>query len=110
VARLTAAFWVAAYRARLAAEGIPVHILHKGDETAGAVAVKIATMDGRATLFTRHYGPSGERLWDALLDGAPEGEVDAAVARQRRADPDLWVIEVEDPRGRHGLDAPGLEG
>jgi len=109
MARLTAEFWVAAYRARLEMQGIPAHVLHRGDATAGAVAVKLATMDGRATLFTRNYGPSGERRWDALLAQAPEGEVDAAIARQRRADPDLWVIEVEDPKGRHGLDGPGLE-
>jgi hypothetical protein len=38
----------------------------------------------------------------------PEAEVDAAIARQRGFDPDLWVIEVEDRAGRHLLDEPGL--
>ena len=37
-----------------------------------------------------------------------EAEVDMAVAKQRSFDPDLWVIEVEDRRGRHLLDEPGL--
>jgi hypothetical protein len=110
MARLTAAFWVAAYRARLEAEGIPAHILHRGDETAGAVAVKLATMDGRASLFTRHYDAAGERVWTALVADGCEAEVDAVVARERRIDPDLWVVEIEDPRGRHLLDRPGLEG
>jgi hypothetical protein len=35
--------------------------------------------------------------------------VDEAVARQRRFDPDLWVIEVEDRAGRHLLGEEGLE-
>ncbi len=106
--RLTASLWVAAYLARLAQEGIYAHVAKKGDETAGAVAVKVARMDGRASFFTRVFGPEGERVWQARLEGAPEPEVDEALARQRRYDPDLWIIEVEDPRGRHLLDAPGL--
>ncbi len=42
-----------------------------------------------------------------LADGG-EAEVDAALARQRGFDPDLWVIEVEDRAGRHLLDEDGL--
>jgi hypothetical protein len=38
-----------------------------------------------------------------LAEGA-EAEMDAAIARQREFDPDLWVIEVEDRAGRHLLD------
>lgn len=106
--RLTASLWVAAYLARLAQEGIYAHVARKGDETAGAVAVKVARMDGRASFFTRAFGPDGDRVWQAQLEAAPEPEVDEALARQRRYDPDLWIIEVEDPRGRHLLDAPGL--
>ncbi|MEJ2001381.1 MAG: DUF1491 family protein, partial [Maritimibacter sp.] len=37
-----------------------------------------------------------------------EAEVDGAIARQRSFDPDLWVIEVEDARGRHLLEQSGL--
>jgi hypothetical protein len=46
-------------------------------------------------------------VWAPLAEGA-EAEVDAALARQRGFDPDLWVIEVEDRAGRHLLDEPGL--
>ena len=47
------------------------------------------------------------RVWTPLAEGA-EAEVEAAVGRQRRFDPDLWVIEVEDRQGRTLLDEPGL--
>ena len=106
--RLTSSIWVSAYLARLAQEGIYAHVAKKGDETAGAVAVKVAHMDGRASFFTRVFGPEGGRVWEAQIEGAPESQVDEALARQRRYDPDLWIIEIEDPRGRHLLDAPGL--
>lgn len=106
--RLTADFWIAAYLARLQQDGIYAHIAHKGDPTAGAIAVKLATMDGYASLFMRNYDGEGQRVWSRVMDGAAEREVDEYVARQRGYDRDLWVVEVEDPRGRHCLDDEGL--
>lgn len=108
MSRLAAGIWVGAYLARLQAEGIPVYVVARGDETAGAVLVKLATMDGAARAFHRVVDlMTGTRRWDVLAEG-PEADVDAAIARQRGFDPDLWVIEVEDARGRHLLDEPGL--
>lgn len=106
--RLTSDLWVAAYRQRLTLEGISCVISAKGDATAGAILVKLCTMDGRAVAYQRVMTIEGDRPWDVLSEG-PETEVDQALARQRSFDPDLWVIEVEDPHGRHMLDAPGLE-
>ena len=109
MARLATSIWVSAYLMRLSLEGIHAHVVRKGDATAGAVAIKVALMNGRAGFFTRGYGSDGTVSWQAQAEDAEESEVDAALARQRGYDPDLWVIEVEDPRGRHMLDAPGLE-
>ncbi|KIC17862.1 MULTISPECIES: DUF1491 family protein [unclassified Leisingera] len=107
--RLTARFWVDAYLARLRFQDIPAFITSHGDDTAGAVLVKLNTLDGQARAFHRTYDlMSGDRKWDALAEGA-ETDVDASINRQRSFDPDLWVIEVEDRQGRHLLDEPGLE-
>ena len=108
MSRLASGIWVGAYLARLQAEGIPVYVVARGDDTAGAVLVKLATLDGQARAFQRVADlMSGTRKWDVLAEG-PEPEVDATIRKQRGYDPDLWVIEVEDPRGRHMLDEPGL--
>lgn len=108
VARLTSDFWVRAYLARLRLADIPAYVVAHGDETGGAVLVKVATLDGAARLFQRSFDLiSGERAWMVLRDGA-ETEVDASIRRQREMDPDLWVIEVEDRAGRHLLEEPGL--
>jgi len=52
-ARLTAGLWVSAYLNRLRLAGIAAYVIAKGDATAGAVVVKVATMDGAARLFER---------------------------------------------------------
>ena len=102
--RLTAAFWVQAYLRRLALENIPAYILAHGDDTAGAVLVKLATLDGQARPFQRGFDlQTGDRVWQQLEQGTEE-QIDKALQRQLGFDPDLWVIEVEDRAGRHFLD------
>ncbi|MFP5508799.1 MAG: DUF1491 family protein [Alphaproteobacteria bacterium] len=106
--RLTADFWVSAYLARLRLADIPAFVVAHGDDSAGAVLVKLNTLDGRARVFQRSFDlTSGTRAWVVLAEGE-ETEVDAALRRQRDRDRDIWVIEVEDRQGRHLLDQPGL--
>lgn len=106
--RLTARFWVDAYLMRLRGADIPAFVVAHGDDTAGAVLVKLNTLDGHASLFHRGFDlDTGASIW-ALLHAGGEAEVDQAVTRQRGFDPDLWVIEVEDRVGRHMLDGEGL--
>ena len=108
MARLTARFWVDAYLTRLRLHDIPAFVVAHGDDTGGAVLVKLATLDGNAVVFHRSFDlQTGDRRWMELSRGT-EHDVDATVGRQRGFDPDLWVIEVEDRQGRHLLDEDGL--
>lgn len=88
---------------------IPAFITQKGDETAGAVLVKLNTLDGNGQLFQRSYDLDGNRVWVVLAEGA-DADLDAAANKQRQYDPDIWVIEVEDKQGRHLLGEEGLSG
>ncbi len=106
--RLTSEIWVAAYLTRCRLATIPAFVVQRGDGTAGAVLIKLNTLDGQARCFQRSFDlMSGERTWIELAEG-DEVEVDAALERQKSFDPDLWVIEVEDRDGRHLLEEPGL--
>lgn len=109
MARLATGVWVSAYLMRLSLEGIYAHVARKGDETAGAVAIKVATMNGRASFYSRGYGSDGVPGWHVQIDDVEEATVDDALARQQGYDPDLWIVEIEDPRGRHLLDDPALD-
>ena len=106
--RLTADFWVHAYLARLRLADIPAFVVAHGDDTGGAVLVKLNLLNGEAQCFQRVNRADGARIWAELARG-DEAKVDAAIARQRSFDSDIWVIEVEDRAGRHLLDEPGLD-
>ena len=107
--KLTAEIWVSAYLTRLRLIAIPAFVVQRGDSTAGAVLIKLNTLDGQACCYQRSFDlMTGDRKWMVLVEGA-EKVVDQSVAKQCSFDPDLWVIEVEDKQGRHLLDEPGLD-
>ena len=82
----------------------------RGDDGAGAVLVKLALLDGTARLYERGFDlESGAQVWRLRGAGA-ERDIDAALAKDRSRDRDLWVIEVEDRQGRSLLDEDGFAG
>ncbi|MGY6697531.1 MAG: DUF1491 family protein [Roseinatronobacter sp.] len=99
-ARLTSDVWVSAFLRRMQIDCIPVYVLARGDAAAGSVLVKLALMNGLAKVYSRIFDmEKNTHVWQVLIEGA-EADVDAAITRQRSRDPDMWVIEVEDARGR----------
>ncbi len=103
MARLKTGIWVQAQIRLCDAAMLPVAVLHRGDPDAGAVLVKLNRLDGTCVVFGQVASPGGGRAFDAATgpDPVPEADADAYVARQRRYDPDLWVLEVEDPSGEY---------
>jgi hypothetical protein len=108
---LTTEIWVSAHLRRCAIDGLGATMVKKGDPDAGAVLVKLylGRIEG-CRVMTRVTGPDGEPAWMPALGGGlvPEPEADAYIARQTGRDPDLWVIEVDDPKGRHPFDGKML--
>ena len=108
--RLKAGIWVSAYVRQLSGAAIPVAVIRRGDPDAGAIFVKVNTLDGYAQVLRPAAsglpGAETDRRWSKALPGLQcgEGEADAYLARQARFDSDMWVVEVEDRRGRHFLD------
>jgi hypothetical protein len=113
--RVKSEIWVRAYLRRCQAEGVPVVIVQRGDEAAGAIFICIDRLDGTVSL----YGPAPagltdsetERRWVSCFGSRPAGEAEANLylARQREFDPDLWIIDVEDKAGRHFLGDAAVE-
>lgn len=107
--RLTTEIWIAAYLTRLRLATIPAFIVQKGDRTAGAVLVKVNTLNGLACCYQRSFDlMSGDRRWVVLAEGK-EPQVDESIDKQKGFDPDIWVIEIETREGHHLLDEPGFE-
>ena len=70
-------------------------VLAKGDAEAGSVLVMLTERGANSTLYERVLQPGGAYAWAQVVDN--EDEVPQFVARRRRYDPDLWVLELDIP-------------
>lgn len=112
--RLKSAIRVAAQVRTAQGAGAFAVVVRHGDDDAGAVIVKVflGRSDQGEPRAIAHYESvldDGRRGWRVALGGpAAETDVDAWIARETAMDPDLWVVEIDDPEGRAFL--PGEAG
>jgi hypothetical protein len=104
---LSSDLWVAALIRRAEQGGAFAAVERKGDPRAGAVLVKLVNRrEGWTKLYSEALRGDGERVWMQPAGSRDEAELDAYVERSRRIDPDLWVVEIDDVKGRHFLTEP----
>jgi hypothetical protein len=76
-------------------EGGFAAVLHKGDPTSGAILLILTEKGANPRILERLLQPDGTYAWAQPIEN-PDG-VPAFVARRRRFDPDLWLIELDVP-------------
>ncbi|MEZ6001466.1 DUF1491 family protein [Hyphomonas sp.] len=104
--RLPTRLWIEALIRRAEVAGASGFIVQHGDDDRGDVLLKVARLDGTAAAYVPSMDMDGNRIFMNLAAqgvGPEEREVDDYVARARKRDSDLWVIEIEDREGRHFL-------
>jgi hypothetical protein len=99
--RIRSDIFVSALTRRVFSDGGYAAVVHKGSEASGAIFVRQRFRDGLETL----YGPApqamiGEgdrdiRLFEPRLMRSEPEAVEALIARERKFDSDLWLVEIE---------------
>lgn len=92
--------------------GLMATVARKGEPESGTILLKINRHALGCEVYSPVTDPTGAPAWMSAFPKGPanEPEADAYLARQAKYDPDLWVLEVEDPKGLFVLDAPILKG
>ena len=99
--RVTTDLWVSALLRRVFAAGGFAAVVKRGATEAGAVFVLSRGRLGEVAL----YGPAPQTSYDSakpddrfftLLDFSDDGSAfDARLEKEKRFDPDIWVVEIE---------------
>ncbi len=104
--RLKTGLWVKALIRRCDLAAVAVAVVSRGDGDSGAVLIKLSARNNGCSVLTQARGPDGELLWMRATGAAAvaEADADAYISRQRRRDPDLWVVEIESGSPANVLD------
>ena len=83
--RVTSEFWISAFKKRLEGQGIPIFVIQKGDNLAGAIIIRVSNLRGNAKVFIQEPTLTGERSWIEFLNGS-DIEIEAFLENQIRFD------------------------
>lgn len=72
-------------------------ILAKGDDTSGTILVQCSDCGRQGPLLERRFSPDGRYVWESVGPDDPNDDESRANYRERRrkADPDLWIVELD---------------
>jgi hypothetical protein len=98
-ARVAASVLASALLRKAEGEGGFGAVLAKGDATAGSILVILLERGANPRLFERLLQPDGLYSWQEGGSQIIENprQVPEFIARRRRFDPDLWIIELDIP-------------
>lgn len=98
--RLPTGLWIEAHLRRLDSLVIPAFVVHRGNYASGLTLLKINGLKDKVKILMQERNfESGELEWVSALEHetVDEFSADQYIGRAIARDPDLWVIEVEDP-------------
>ena len=94
--RLTSRFLVDLLLRRTEAAGGFAAILAAGDDRAGSILVQCSARGIAGPLLERRFAANGAYVWEAVGPGdGDESVLSAYRERRKKADPDLWIVELD---------------
>ena len=109
--RLKTEFRVQARLRQCAASGLMAAVAKKGDPDAGALFLKVNRFAAGCEVFSGVTQADEGGAWLRATGRSPvsEQQADRYIARQITYDPDLWVLEIEDPKAQFVLEGKILD-
>ncbi len=88
------------------AQGGGAMVLKRGDPGSGIIMIKVMDRTGQSVIYSQTRDPDGRPVWfrPTGRSPVPEAAADERLARERKFDPDIWIIEIQNDALSHPLD------
>tara|TARA_A100001015_G_scaffold317070_1_gene433022 strand:+ start:158 stop:496 length:339 start_codon:yes stop_codon:yes gene_type:complete len=104
--RIKTEIWIKAHLRVCDRNLLPAVIRRRGDPDAGSILIKLDRLDGTCVILTRCQTVDGEQAWVKAFGKLTSLDIDgeAYIAKQIALDPDIWLLEIEDPNAKYEID------
>ena len=107
--RVTSDIWIHVFLRREADRSAIAIVVKKGAVEAGAIYCIQNAQNGEFSLYApapqMFLDPENDdRRFELVLENVTENEVDAYLCRQKKFDPDIWIVETQCSSGSPSLD------
>jgi hypothetical protein len=85
---------------------LSAYVVKKGDSDAGVIFLHINKLNGNNLIYYQTRAVTGEIAWSRSIRNTPieDKEAHDYLEKQKKYDPDLWILEIEDPEGKYVFD------
>ena len=104
--RLKSSIWIQAQVRICSIDSLSTYVVKRGDPDAGAIFLHLNKLNGNNLIYYQTRARTGKIAWsqsirDSALD---DKEAHDYLEKQKKYDPDLWILEIEDPEGKYVFD------
>ena len=87
---------------------LPVFVVRKGDPDAGSILLKLNRLDAGIEVFSQVRNSQSINAWMSISGDSliTEEIATAKIEKQILIDPDIWVLEIEDPLYKYKVNEP----
>ena len=104
--RLKSGIWIQAQIRMCTVSNLSTYVIKRGDPDAGAIFLHVNKLNGENFVYYQTRTMSGQIAWSQSNGKTPlnENEAYEYLEKQKKHDPDLWILEIEDPDNKYKLD------
>jgi hypothetical protein len=104
--RLKSNIWVQAQVRLCSIANLAAYVIKKGDPDAGVIFLHLNRLEDNNLIYFQTRSISGEISWMLANNtkSMRDKEAQEYLEKQQTYDPDLWILEIEDPTNKYELD------
>ena len=104
--RLKSGIWIQAQIRMCTVSNLSTYVIKRGDPDAGAIYLHLNRLNGENFIYYQIRTASGQIAWSQSNGETPlnKDEANDYLEKQKKYDPDLWILEIEDPDNKYKFD------